>query len=411
MHPREWSCALGTQRAVLSGFLTPLCGLLLASACGNDKSSDTDQPSVTSPSPTDTNAGVMPTTNTSGPTSSSSPPSPAGSASSSASPSETQSGQPSASVTSPSPTGGDSTGAGGATGGNPTPAGGGAGGNGEAGATNAGGSAGGAGGMTNDGGPGGAGPDGPADTGECTREKLQSAVDAYFEALGAGDPSTLPLAAGAKFTENGEEMEIGSGGLWTDAGPLAYSHSAFDTEVCMSATQAVVPEGGSDIPLALRLRLEGGEITEIETIAIRSGDYILGSNTGAMIASGDAIGWEEPVPEGSRASREELIAWMDKYFRLFPAGVCDTTSDCQRLENGGGDFVCSSGASCANGDPGPDDDNLVPRLIFADEERGIGVGFTMFQDQYTDMHMFKNTGGQIIAVHAILGEASGSGWD
>jgi hypothetical protein len=144
---------------------------------------------------------------------------------------------------------------------------------------------------------------------------------------------------------------------------------------------------------------------------VRQGDYILGSNTGAMISSMDVIGWNDSVPEADRPTREELISWMDKYFRLFPAGVCDTVSDCQRLENGGGNFVCSSGASCSAQDPTASDTNLVPRLILADVERGIGIGFTMFQDQYTDMHMFKRYGGQVYAVHAILGEASGSGWD
>jgi hypothetical protein len=256
----------------------------------------------------------------------------------------------------------------------------------------------------------GTGAGGSGTAGECTRDLLRTTLDAYFEALAAGDPSSLPLADNVKFTENGEEMEIGSGGLWTTAGTVVYSQSALDTENCMSATDAVVPDGNTDIPVALRLRLEGGQITEVETIAVRQGDYSVASNTNAIVTMGDAIGWEDPVAEADRATRDELTSWMNKYYRLFPQGVCNVTSDCTRLENGGGSFSCSAGAGCSAQDPGPGDNALTPRLILADEVTGIGVGFTMFQS-YTDMHMFKMKGGQVYAVHAILAAASGSGWD
>src|SRR5690606_14526464 len=94
---------------------------------------------------------------------------------------------------------------------------------------------GGAGGM----GPsaGGAGPsgEGGADPGpgpvstECTRELLDGLIDDYFAALSAGDPSTLPLAAGVKFTENAEETEIGTTDFWQDAGDVKHSQRALDT--------------------------------------------------------------------------------------------------------------------------------------------------------------------------------------
>lgn len=249
----------------------------------------------------------------------------------------------------------------------------------------------------------------------CTRELLKSTIDAYFEALAAHDPSTLPLADSVKFTENGKALTLGQEGLWKTAGALKYAHSALDTETCSSASQAVVPDGGMDIPLALRLKLQGQEITEIETIAVRPGDYKVSgqnfaSNTGAIIASGDTVKWEEPVPESERNSRDELEGWMEKYFWMFPRGVCNTVSNCKRIENGGGSFTCSAGASCDPGQPGSGSPALPPRLIFADVERGIGVGFTMFMGN-TDMHMFKMRGGQVYGVSAFLGAATSSGWE
>ncbi len=266
---------------------------------------------------------------------------------------------------------------------------------------------GGAGGRGGSGGNGGSGGSSTA----CTRTLLSSTTDAYFTALAAHDASSLPLASSVKFTENGEVMDLGQEGLWRTAGALVYKHTAIDVDQCSTMSQAVVPDGSTNIPFALRLKLVSGSITEIETIAVRSGDYPpAASNTAALAASGDSVGWDDPVPMADRQTREELVGWMNKYFRMFPAGVCNTTSACRRIENGGGNFMCSAGGSCSPNQPGPNDDELVPRLIFADVEVGVGVGFTMFQDQYTDMHMFKMSGDQVHGVSAILGQAGSPGW-
>jgi len=248
----------------------------------------------------------------------------------------------------------------------------------------------------------------------CTRELLKSTIDAYFTALAAHDPSTLPLSDGAKFTENAKSSKPADAPLWKTAGPVKYTHSALDTETCSSATEAVVPDGSVDIPLALRIKITNQKITEIETIAVRPGDYKVSgqnfaSNTAALIASNASVKWEEPVPADKRATRAELTGWMDKYYRQFPAGVCNTSSSCIRIENGGGSFMCSAGASCSSGSGGGQL-ALTPRLIFADVESGLGVGFTMFQGN-TDMHLFKMSGGQVQGVSAILGAAGNSGWD
>lgn len=243
----------------------------------------------------------------------------------------------------------------------------------------------------------------------CSRMLLSDTLDAYLQALAAHDPTGLPLASNAKFTENGATLDLGKAGLWTSAGPVRHKHSAFDVEQCTVATQAVVPEDGRDIPLALRIKLEQQTITEIETIAVRPGDYLLASDTDALSASAMSIHWEEPVPDGERNTRAELSAWMTKYFRMFPRGVCNTTSDCIRIENGGGSFNCQAGASCASGEPSPNDNALDARIILADTDTGIAVGFTMFQGN-TDMHMAKMQRGEVHGVSAILARADSPGW-
>ena len=246
----------------------------------------------------------------------------------------------------------------------------------------------------------------------CTRDLLRGTITAYFTALAAHSSSTLPLASNVKFTENGKVMTLGQG-LWMTAGAVKYSQSALDVETCGSGTHAVVPEGNMDIPVALRLKLVNQQITEIETIAVRPGDYMLSgqtfaSNPAAIISANGTIMWETAVPTAQRNTRAELIAWIDKYFREFPMGVCNTVSSCRRLENGYGNFVCTSGASCAPGAPSGTP-AMTPRALMADPETGIGVGMTMFMGN-TDMHMFKMYGGQVYAVHAVLGGATSSGW-
>ncbi|KYF67204.1 hypothetical protein BE04_02530, partial [Sorangium cellulosum] len=251
-----------------------------------------------------------------------------------------------------------------------------------------------------------------------TRELLDGLLDDYFAALAAGDPSSLPLAEGVKFTENAVQAEVGTTDFWKNAGEVKHSQRALDTEACSVGAQAVIPEGGRDLPVALRIKVEGSEMTEIETIVVRPGDYTasfaVASDPAAIIAIADDIGWHDEVPEAERATREELTSWIDKYFRAFPAGVCDVTAACKRLENGGGNFSCGAGASCSAGDPGSGG-TLIPRVILADEVRGIAVGLTMFDfstDGHLDMHMIKMSGGQVHAVHAILRDTNGmSGWE
>jgi hypothetical protein len=289
-----------------------------------------------------------------------------------------------------------------------------------AGSGGAAGETGGAGGVSGANGGAGAsgGGAGGAPSGECTRALLDGLLDDYFAALSAGDPTTLPLAADVKFTENAEATGIGTTDFWKNAGDIKYSQRALDTQACSAAAQAVVPEGTTDRPLAVRIKVEGGKLTEIETIVVRPGDYsasfAVDSNPAAIIAIAADIGWDDEVPAAQRATRQQLTSWIDKYFRAFPSGVCNVTSACRRLENGGGNFSCGTGASCSNSTP-TSGGTFEPRVTVVDELRGIAAGFTIFDYQTTghlDMHMIKMSAGQVHAVHAILRNTDGkSGWD
>jgi hypothetical protein len=250
-----------------------------------------------------------------------------------------------------------------------------------------------------------AGAGGAAAAGACTRELLKTTIESYFAALAAHDPKPLPLADTLKFTENGKALKIGEG-LWATAGMVKFKESLLDTQKCGTVTQAVVPDGTRDLPFALRLKLEAQKITEIQTIAVREGDYSVASNTRNMIA---LTPWAEIVPEDQRQTREQLEMWIDKYFRLFPMGVCNVSNDCKRMENGF-TLQCSAGASCSSQEPSGAG-VMKAQIILSDVEAGLAAGFTMFSGTYTDVHMVKYSGGQVYGVHTVLGEADSSGWD
>lgn len=265
---------------------------------------------------------------------------------------------------------------------------------------------------------GGSSGSGGAPSGECTRALLDELLNDYFAALSAGDPSSLPLAANVKFTENAEVSEVGETDFWMNAGDAKYSQRALDTKACSAAAQAVIPENGTDRPVGLRIQVAGAVMTEIETIVVRPGDYTasfaVASDTAKIVSIAASIGWHDEVPTADRATRQQLTSWIDKYFRAFPSGVCNVTTACRRLENGGGDFSCGTGASCSSNTP-TTGGTFEPRVIVVDEVRGIAAGFTVFDYQTTghvDMHMIKMSGGKVHAVQAILRDTGGkSGWD
>jgi hypothetical protein len=249
------------------------------------------------------------------------------------------------------------------------------------------------------------GGDGATGAGGCTRAALTSIITAYFTALAAHDPTMAPISSSAKYTEDGMQMNVGDG-VWKTAGAVKFKRSALDTQICESATEAVIPNSGSDIVYGLRLKVDGGQITEIETIPVRS--YITINPPGLVASSSDD--WETVLPAAEQPTRDELQTFIDRYFNNFPNGACNFASDCMRLEDGASIGSCTgAGVGCVDGGAGGF--NMTARVHILDVEAGISVGFTMFAGADTDFHMLKVRGHQVHGVHATLSAASMSGWN
>jgi len=169
---------------------------------------------------------------------------------------------------------------------------------------------------------------------DCDRACLEGIMDQFLEAMVARDPGAVALAEGVKYTENGQEIEIGDA-LWqTATDNSTYRLYITDAVAGQAGFLGLIKENGTAAFVSARLKILNREITEIETMVVRDNARIYQPEN--MV---------EPVPilvqtlaPEERSSRADMIAIADSYF----SGLDEYNSgsrvpfddDCQRLENG-----------------------------------------------------------------------------
>jgi hypothetical protein len=178
---------------------------------------------------------------------------------------------------------------------------------------------------------------------DCNRTCLEGLIDQYLKAVVAHDPSKVPLSKDVMYTENNQAIEVGDGFWKTAQGLGNYRHVFADPEFGQVAMMGTMMEAGTPILMSLRLRVELGRITEIESIYFKPGGG--GPNN---IAAMDKMGkaedlWFRTIPPAQRLSRQQMIAVADAYFSGLQKndgkGVNGSptypfTNDCHRIENG-----------------------------------------------------------------------------
>ncbi len=181
---------------------------------------------------------------------------------------------------------------------------------------------------------------------DCDRACLKGVLDQYMTAQAANDASALPpLAATVKFTENGVEMEPGAG-FFTTADDTTYRLEIFDPEFGGAALGAVVAEGDAFVFQLVRLKVEDGAVTEIESMVNREGES--GPLFRPDYATEPQREFTLSIREAERNSRLELMAVADSYWRALETNGHDTYHPAPllpgivRLENG---YPTTSGAS------------------------------------------------------------------
>ncbi|HTB19302.1 MAG TPA: hypothetical protein VK708_14380 [Bryobacteraceae bacterium] len=179
---------------------------------------------------------------------------------------------------------------------------------------------------------------------KCDRACLEGVLDQYLAALVAHDPKRLPLSVDAKYTENDQLIDIGDGFWKTVEGMGNYKHVFVDPGAGQVVFMGTMHEAGAPLLMSLRLRIELGRITEIESVYFKPGGA--GPNN---IPEMDKPGykpedmWFKTIPPAERLSRQEMIAIADAYFSglekndgkgVNGTGTYPFTNDCDRIENG-----------------------------------------------------------------------------
>jgi hypothetical protein len=177
----------------------------------------------------------------------------------------------------------------------------------------------------------------------CNRTCLEGLIDQYLAAVVAHDPKLLPLSEDVTYTENNQVLKVGDGFWKTAAGIGNYKHVFADPEFGQVAYMGTMQEAGASLLMSVRLRVELGRITEIESIYFRPGGGGP-NNIAAMDQSGKPEDiWFKSIPPAQRLSRQEMIAIADGYFTglqkndgkgLQGTGTYPFTTDCHRIENG-----------------------------------------------------------------------------
>ena len=299
------------------------------------------------------------------------------------------------------------------------------------------------------------------------RDELASVADLYLDALGAGDPSRLPLAAGARYTENGQTLPFGAG-MWASVdGEVTYRLVFADSIQGQVGAFAVVTENGLQGVMSIRLKVENSLITEAEALVARVGIPI---HEPASLIEPPPV-YLRSVAPSERVSREELMAIADSYFDAIeecgteagPSALPPVHEDCYRVENGHRttgtlsvrELVATGEAARAEGFPAIRRMRVIDQLVagcfefvaavrdrrhaIVDEERGLVLEIVLFDQPGTTKdfelaglgslelgsyarlpttvmiaELFKIENGEIVAIEVVLNwfpYGMESGWD
>ena len=286
----------------------------------------------------------------------------------------------------------------------------------------------------------------------CDRACLEGYIDRYLEAMQVHKAGDDLFARDTKFTENGIRLPLGNEGLWFRmSGKGTYKFYVPDVDAQQVAFIGTVREGGKTptdgtlVAVAIRLKIAGKHITEVEQLAIRP-DVPLGGAAPApsrFPPTGEGVEkmgapnpiFKEVIPEAKRPSREEMIKTANYYFaglqRNDGKGYYPFTDDCDRFENGMQTTNIprtdpATGKTIKMGCKKQFEEglkNVVSRVrdrrfVAVDRERGIVFAFGFFDHENINWtwqlaELFKVENGQIRRIEAVFHRAPygiNSGW-
>jgi hypothetical protein len=261
---------------------------------------------------------------------------------------------------------------------------------------------------------GGSGANAAAAPATCDRACLGALITQYVDAVVAHDPSRLPLAPGARMTEDSRSVKLGEG-LWQSAtGKGTFRQDYLDVRRQVAASHVVIQEGENLVLCSVLLHVKDSRIAGIETLLQRvaPGARMKPTELGKPIR-----GMNDPVPAGKKQSRESMIRTALTYTEglrvgSFVDGGTPFAPETYRVENG----AILAGEGCGREDCGMYSQNLMvhPSIIgnvaAVDEENGIvllwmNFGYTNSYGEGSSLvtfEAFKVWGGQIHSINAFF---------
>ena len=249
----------------------------------------------------------------------------------------------------------------------------------------------------------------PAATGAaCDRACLDDVVEKYLAAMLAHDPSKGPIAADARFTENGQEMKLPDG-LWKITTAIEpYRLTAVDPQNGQVGFFAVVRENDVPTIISARLKVVDKQITEIEQFVSR--DIIGGAIRADPLQMKRREQFYQTLAPAERRSRAEMIKIANSYFSGLENNQGTTNvpfaPTCHRIESGAptsnvplkpgaqrSTLNMACGESFALGYYREDTDLRDRRYPVVDEERGLVYALVFF-DHDAVLREYKLTNGE-----------------
>jgi hypothetical protein len=200
-----------------------------------------------------------------------------------------------------------------------------------------------------------------AATKECDRACLTKMLNAYLAAVFKHDPGAVALSDDYYATENTAEVHKGDG-AWksvTAYGPL--ERRFFDPHQGTAAFFGILEKDGHDQITSVRIKVDGGKISEAEWIFGTQGPGGRGdANPPGLIKYPPPTGL---LPASERTSRFLMITLPNDYFQAVVEHDGDwvpNDKDCIRIENGGGTTANSQSAAVAAADGKTADKTGIP---------------------------------------------------
>lgn len=252
---------------------------------------------------------------------------------------------------------------------------------------------------------------GGAASGDCDRACLLMVMQNYLQAMVAHDPSKIPLSSSLKMTDNGMTAKPGDG-LWKTGTEIVKDKELdyADPTTKNVGSQVLINEGTSPAMYEVRLKVDGGMITEIESMTVRQ------AGAANNFFSPDNLK-PEPVflqmPDASqKMTRDQLMATMEMYLDYLEGKKTGSQvpfdMGCKRYENG---VETASGALF---DSQMWSFMVTRRILIIDEEAGIVWGMFPFYQTDTTLvvgEAFKMMGGKIMMIQAIMADMPAKAWD